>query len=406
MFYGFLFAGLHTACKSVQTEGEKEPHLGFCCFLMLSILGFFIAVIAQNDQNEDLSLFAYIFIGEILIILFGLRRAKRILMHSEPEFPLEKPLQKQEKLLYSVLVMLFLALPFLGMYFAAARQPETTVYSPADTAENVQTVQEARAHMLSLGFPEEYLADLPDSEVLKYQNAAYMAVPEYPDDKNSHLHADGFELQTYFFYIPSPDFDGSDETDISAAHHADYIRILYRLSNLEAQKRHYRDGLYMMPNAQNMYTVNESETPPQMIGLTFLVLSDYNGETLSSEPIAIQKGEILGERTYSGAEFSVPQGSANQRVYFAQTYGCATGNWITNTSVSGYYIHKELPIYPSFSNTLFAADNAFYGGIFRASDSSYTVYNEYKNLTISPKYFGRPEPVFEADTEEISDTDI
>ncbi len=381
VFYGFLFAGLHTACKSVQTEGEKEPHLGFCCFLMLSILGFGIAVITLQATGDDFSLLAYLLIGEILIILFGLRRAKLILMHREPEFPLEKSLQKQDKALYSVLVVFFLALPFLGMYLAAARQPEATVYAPADTTESVQTVQEARAHMLSLGFPADRLADLPDSEVLQYKNALCIVHDPYYEEEIRLQKDDEPQFEIYHFCFPCA------ESPTETA----YVRTIYCLTDLDAQKRHFRDGLYIQYDNRDFHTPGTADKSNAAAAPVFLVLSEYNGVTLRSAPLAMYSGADFPQ-DYTGAEFAFPKASVNRRVYYAQTQIWNHPDVNYSSCIFGYYLHKDWPMYPLFSNTVSAAEALFHSDWFSPSDPTYAVDYVYSTMDFHPEYFGLPAP--------------
>lgn len=71
--------------------------------------------------------------------------------------------------------------PLISTYIASSPKVESAIYSASDSSAEKSEIEKARINMLELGFPEEYLKDLPDSEVLEYSDATHLLI-EKPDE--------------------------------------------------------------------------------------------------------------------------------------------------------------------------------------------------------------------------------
>ena len=344
IFYGFLFFGLSNACNNVKTENDKRPHLLFCYINIIFFLFEFLIAASEGD-----SLLFIFLIPPFIIPLLGLRRVKLILGRKEPEFDLSYTLSKRDKRNYGVLVVFFLILPIFIMIISATRQPETHIYSPVDTTESLETVQSAREHMLDLGFPQEYLDDLPDSEVLRYRTATYCEESSYYSSKEI-----GKIIKIYIFYFSE---EYNEETDSYPG--IGDIRTLYRIELPDDLKTNYKNGFYAQFTYQDFVLVygDNGIRRDERDGMFFAALSDKDGTTISSDPFKTYRtGTNNFYSRYTGAEYAFADNSTNRRAYLADTAVVSHPGITQYVSVAYEYYYKDIPLYVTYNSFSEAAN--------------------------------------------------
>lgn len=326
VYYYLLVSGLDRLCRTTITENDKTPHLYFG-YAML-ILQYGIAYLASTASEQNMPLISIL---PIIIFLFQLRRAKLVLAHEEPEIELIHSLEKNEKRIYWYLVAIFIIIPFISMYLSASRAPEYETFNSADISVEQTLVEEARQNMLDLNFPEEYLADLPDSEVLEYTNATHMETYDYYADDE-----DAEKVELFCFFYP----DGT-------------LRALYRVELSDELSTPYRKGFYMELNnyrfTQNYNASIKNTDKTDGYGRFFIALSQVNGNTVSSKYFTDHSPYgVVGDEV-AAYEYSYPKKSTQRRAYFAtaahiQDYGEPTVLFID----ARHYTQKT-PFYGSHS---------------------------------------------------------
>ena len=362
IFYGFLFYGLSSACNSVKTENDKRPHLLFCYLNIM--LFFYMLPIAASDIDSGLFLFLFL-IFPFLIPLLGLRRVKLILGRKAPEFDLNYTLKKKDKRIYGILVVFFLILPIFIMTISATRKPETHIFNPVDTAEAAETVQEAREHMLELGFPQEYLDDLPDSEVLRYRTATYFKESEYLNSGEI-----GENIKVFVFYFGTEYNEKSESYELTGD-----IRTLYRIELPDDLKTNYKNGFYAQFYSQHFVRIYDEKYKTERYGILFTALSDKDGKTISSEPFKVYAPRVsypnLG---YEGAEYAFAERSTNRRAYFADTAKLRSYGIYQYASFEYEYFYKTIPLYTMYNHFSEEADISM-NGTFLLSPEDFTRYH-------------------------------
>lgn len=307
IYYYLLVSGLDNLCKTTITDDDKTPHLYFGYFML--ILQYGIAYLALTAESS----LPLISILPIIIFLFQLRRAKVVLAHEEPEIELNHALEKDEKRVYLCLVAIFMLIPFISMYLSATRTPEYDIYKSNNVSVNQELVNEAQQNMLELNFPEEYLADLPNSEILEYINATHMSKHSYYKGDGDIEKKEGEKVELFCFFYP----DGA-------------MRTLYRVELSDEFSSPYRKGFYIeLENYQfvQSYKASIKNTDnTDGFGRFFIALSEYNGNCISSEYFADKSPYGTAGREVAAYEYSYPAESTKRRAYFAtaayiQDYG-------------------------------------------------------------------------------------
>ncbi len=330
IFYWFLFSSLEKACQQVMHENETSPHLYIGYFSIL----LFIANYSFNEWTnyETISVFVYI---SFFVALISIYNAKKILSHKEPEIELNHTLNKKEKCLYSAIVIVLIAVPLCFMYLSASRETAYEKYNSVDTSISQDKVLFAKEHMLDLGFPQEYLNDLPDSEILKYTNSTYMQISERNERDWTPE-----KIETFYFYFE----DGG-------------IRALNRIS-LPNDATAYRNAFYLDFYWDDFVYSNSSdkwseEDYTNFNGQFFIALSEKNGEIVSSEYFDITELYNSSNGYYmqfSGYEYSFPHNTTERRAYIAQSAKVSHYGVNHIVLVDSMYYRKELPFYLTYNH--------------------------------------------------------
>ena len=305
-----LYIGIQSLCDKQSGFGTGNSFLSFCilpqlwvayCTIMLS----WDSAPIPSDEYADCNI--YILLGLIFPII-GLWRAKRTLSRAEPEFPLERPLEKPGRTGLAICISLCLLLPLGSMVAAATRAPQMEIYTVADTDAPADTVANARAHLRALGLPETVLRDLPDSEVLHYRTAQYMDIQENPQSSNGRETG----CTAYVFYL-----NGLSAEDNPEVFNPDgkYVRVLTVFSGFDERTFHFRDGIYLPYTEKTWFRFSEIVDTD-----FFLLLSEKDGQTVSANAFSRWSDLHSGaQELMTGYDFAFPHGVENRRMYLAST---------------------------------------------------------------------------------------
>ncbi len=320
--YWCIFSGINDISKKLVSDNDKKPHLigGFIAYVFTAIIIVFAATTEET----------YIAMGTPLLMIFALcqlGRAKNILAYKEPEFDLSEPIKKIEKIGYRFLVVFLAIVPIIIMYASATPKVETVIYNTVDTNIEQIEIEIARNNMLELGFPEEYLYDLPDSEVLKYSDATYMQIQNTDEVKSTTLANDDKVLCTvksYNFYYSNGE-----------------MRVLMRAEFPENSKAKYRKGLYHQFYDHIVVPVDEESNSEEF----FIALSEKDGKTYSTAPLSEYTPKNAIEKFYiSGYEFTFEKNSTDKRVYLAHSAQLQKPDTPIAGSTDGVFLWQKFPI--------------------------------------------------------------
>lgn len=305
LLYWWIFSGINNLCKKTIKKEDKKPHLYLGFALWMSFI--FSIYFSFYTETAELTLLSSIF---MFVSLYLLSRAKKILSHEEPEFDLKQILSKAEKAFYWILVVILAIMPIVAMIAEANPDIEAKNHHTADTSVSQSIIDTAKNNMLELGFPEEYLKDLPDSEILNYSDATYLQIEEKE-----------FAYNRYHNYATNTtDKKASYGVDVFRFYFADgEIRIMMRIEIIDENIAKYRNGLYLQfyeDRFSPAYDYNETGD----YGQFYLALSEKDGETLSTEILSEYTPKNSLEKLYiAGFEFVFAKGGTNRRAYLAHS---------------------------------------------------------------------------------------
>lgn len=221
-------------------------------------------------------------------------------------------------------------------------------WQPLEVTEN-EEVTEIKAHLVTLGFPEDILDDLSDREILECKNARRVAVDvhEYPFNEGRRSMEYVGENDIYEFREPG--FYTTTVYDVKEL-------ILTGIAvELPAEREHWKiihhfrwaaDPGHFGTESIQLWPAyrNGNEGWGKALDCTGRVLYDRDGETYTAPYVSLKeetytKNSFFWENSVSTdifAEFSLPNDGENQRGYIAYTIkemrdGAIVDAWINYT---------------------------------------------------------------------------
>ncbi len=369
--FGFMFAGIDSLCKTLEAEKLPKPKmvLSFISYAMFSGL----AVFATIAEAPELGIFSPIM---IIIPLWQLRNAKNVLGNGDEEFELKETLNSAEKGTYWTIIIALIIVPIISMLVISLSEPEVAPYVQNDTNVETAGVQNARENMLRLGFPEEYLNDLPNSEIVRYEKAIYM-IEQEPNEYNIKndfgFFKTSFKDQQYTFTFA----DGE-------------IRTMTRVELPDDTRNKNRLGLYIEYWDNYIICTNGNDDFQ-------IALSDYRGKTVTSIPISTYTADF--DFFTGGFEFKFPDKASNCRAYVSKTAVVTRPVHELNIALNGGFFYEKFPIsfaYQSINNLAIKVfkNNAW---VFGSPSDSVGEVQLYHTLNFHPEFFGLEPEVIEAE---------
>lgn len=238
--------------------------------------------------------------------------------------------QKELGKAISITFVILLIVTLSTGWIVSNRPAKAVEYTTQDITTEVN-VDEIRENMISLGLPQKFAYELPDSEILNYKNAEFMEI-----DTGEYSYRNELTYYAYAFYLPETD------TKLQRA------RILFVISGFEAYNKLDREGIYM----DNRYIFDNSEFKydlEEYDGSFMQILCDIEEKTKKVVPFYQRDLKSIEDLEHPiGCDYNYPKNSENHRIYAAQTVVTVTNSkYIT----AGYaYRYQNLSLL--YSNTV------------------------------------------------------
>ncbi len=291
ILFGIIFVGIYNLFEKLEHE-VKKPNLilGFIFYFLYSAT-LMISYIFEGDTY-------IVFLTPLLLIvsIVVVMKCQLALCSNDNEIDLSGTATSHEKIICWVIVFAVAILPMIPMVAISCSQPKTSIFEVTDTEASAEVISSSRDIMLKLGFPKEYLADLPDSEVLKYKEALHLEVlgKKSYSPVNYYVFGDfTFNTETFVFYFPYGE-----------------IRTLIRLELPDETKINFRNGLYYESGYKTMGDNGNDDLN--------LVLCDINDKTVSSKILSAYTENDSHLYDVAGFEFKFPRNSTNRRAYLGK----------------------------------------------------------------------------------------
>lgn len=325
--YWWIFTGINKLCKTVITEKDKIPrlYLAFTMWVLFTLTIYF----AFLSEAVEISLISPIY---LIILLCQLGRAKNVLSHQEPEFELKQSLNKAEKVIYWVLVVALAVTPIVTMFASANVNSDYEIYNPSNSTVSQEEINSAKEHMLKLGFPEEFLKDLPDSEIMKYGDATHLQI----EKKQEHYDED---------FLTNYNKKPVATSQIFNFYFADAeMRALVRVDIPDDSIIKYRSGVYFYFHDEDFSSLYDGNGLDEY-GKLYLALSEKDGETISYKPLSEYTPDNSLQNFYTaGFEFKFGKADTNKRVYIAHSARISRPTIMQNICTDGVLLWQQLPI--------------------------------------------------------------
>lgn len=335
MMYGVIFLGIYNLFDKLENE-VKKPNLilGYIFYFIYSAS--MILLFISDGEGSVIQLFIPPnFLGASIVQVMKCQLA---LCSKDNEIELSGTSTSREKAICWIVVIALAVIPVVSMIAISCSQPKTDVFEAVDTEESAEVIAQARENMLKLGFPNEYLADLPDSEVLRYKDAKHLEImePRNLDMKGIIEIGDfSFSSQFFTFYLSEGE-----------------MRVLIRLSLPDDSQIKLRNGLYLK--------CDDRVLPDNGKANFHLALSEYNTKTVLSENVSVysQEGDFYNYYT-AGFDFKFPNGSTNRRAYVAKNMMVTSPSLHSHYYVDATFIYEEFPVKTELQSIRSTALNYF-----------------------------------------------
>ena len=316
-FWFYLFTGLHNFCQPYLTEDKKKPHLYFCgvYHLMLCFLnGFLVALSEGEEVNFDAYILPFFMIFMYFYSFVQLLRMRKILWDADGEYGI-LPADKRHFTVYTCVLAICVATVLVFNYASATQNPVKTELVIHDVSVEEQSeADKIRKKMLDWDVQPQIVEDLPDSEILKYKDAAFVTWGADGGSMGGATSTFGADSTVwyYWFFIPDKEYKGNYNVRLLC-----YIESQYA----DSVKSFYRKGFYYMPWGKGVFPLNlEDEYNGSYIG----IVTEEKGKKYNAEPFFTYRLKDLED----GYPTVFPKGfdyreEKGQRVYYATQIGVA-----------------------------------------------------------------------------------
>ncbi len=365
IMFGFMFAGISSICKTLEGKGFAKPKMTLAFISYVIMIG--IVVFATVYETQELAIFVPLF---LIIPLWQLRNAKKVLANETEEFDLKTILDKTEKGICWALIIAFAIVPVISMVAVSSSAPKTEEFNQITDTVNLQDARDAELNMITLGFPSEYICDLPDYEIIRYKDAIHLETADpYNHTLGNSFGIDRYKLkdQQFVFFFA----DGE-------------VRTLKRVEFDDDYTPSFRCGMYLGYHSEDFVCDNGKED-------FAIALSENNAKTVVSKPISEYTADF--DFTTGGFEFKFPRNSKNCRAYVSKTAYSSYPNKHIYSAIDGLFCIEEFPIYANqqsvnqYAINWFAKDMILFGFPF----DQFCRVQLYNTIDMQPEFFGSEE---------------
>lgn len=207
-----------------------------------------------------------------------------------------------------------------------SRPPEYKNFVVDDTTIDIAEIKQ---NIISLGLPENIANDLPESEILNYENAYELEII-VDEDFNDFLseHTDDISEFERPYYTAYAFHLKSEDKPLK-------IRVLFVLNGFDCYNKLYHDD-FLIRITNNSELEIDSNT---LKNHYFKILCDYNGKTIETEPFNMR--QIEDYENLFAYNFGFIKDAKNTRIYSAQTITPSIENEVI--SVRYNYRNYSLP---------------------------------------------------------------
>lgn len=356
LFWFFFFRGLNEACEKYLDNESKKPKLVLCgaFYMILSFLTGGILILSEGETitfNDFIAPIALVFMFVYTIV--QLVRTKNILWNADSEYSI-LPADKKHLTTFSCVLAVCFATVLAFNYASATRAPIKTELVIHDVSEAERTeADKVREKMLDWDVKEQIVEDLPDSEILKYKDAAFVTWGADGGSLFGNSEA-SCVVWYYFFFFP-------DELD---PQYCSDVRLLCYIESeySDKVKSFYRKGFYYAP-WDNVLPLNTGEN---LNGSFISIITDEKGKKYNAEPFfTYNLGDDYVLEWPKGFEYREEKG---QRVYYAANIGIQ--NLSDNVPINAFTVRQSRWFYRYMYNTSadFTKDFLDYGKCSVVSD--------------------------------------
>lgn len=202
-----------------------------------------------------------------------------------------------------------------------------------EDAEYVKAVQEVKAHLVDLGFPEKVLNDLTDEEIMECKEASYIVVMEDEDSLKMPEGQGKIYFTDVFVKIPE-----KEQWNIFFHFRWDTNLKFYGTEALQIWPLHDNSEAYGFVDMATGHVLYDKD------GETFV--SPYQSLEYKAPSSNVQQGLFCNNDTGYIAAFSFPKEGKNQRGYIAYSSSVLKENY-SSVVIANYYHQKSWKQYPA-----------------------------------------------------------
>lgn len=369
IFFSFSFAGFRSLYRRFCDTENKKINLSFP-MVVLTAGSVISGIVLLFNRGEALQIDSILLGGSALIFYIycciQLIRLHNRLWDADAQYGVT-PWGKSAVSKVLLVTLLGLLLPLSCQLWVSTSEPKTAELMIHDTQSDMSR---ARNNMAALGFPRQYLDELPDSEAAHYADAKYMTA-------ETHIVSD-METEIFHFY-----FYHANELE------PPHIRTVFRMkTNGDTLQKPYVGGIYL-DAAQ--YPINGNYMPTTQHDFFTQVISYRDGKAFLQQSAKKVVDESAQYSFYSllGTAFRFEE---NQAVYLALTNEVRSSGMLSYGNMTVTVTEQVQPFSVQYPNMVNFMRSVNFGDIFNDSDD-FCMQKRYMMIEIvyDPTYVGLPQ---------------
>lgn len=299
--YLFIFYGIKELEKKLEIskKDSRSPIISCCMLIVTQIL------VSAIELTDNELLLYFMGISAFFLSFFPLAMLGDTTEYFEEiEVYTPKSKEEQRKHAFKKIGVWIVAILFIWVtgFISLNRPVKTHEFILQDTSQQNNT-EEIREELISLGLSQNIVYDLPDSEIIKYDNVEY--VDFYSNDDK--------DYKTDLIYHAYACFMPANNSQ------PERVRVLFVFNNFDCFEELNRDGIYFWKNAYGVDVLESSAEKSS--NMFFQILCEIGEKTEKIVPF-YQNEKMYSDNklTPVGFEFGLAKNGANHRIYIAQTF--------------------------------------------------------------------------------------